>query len=144
MLSMSLVTSFQLLRSPNWTNRQKLRSQQLQVLQDNVDGFTEAFVGGSVGVMSVAILLELKKLDEKSFEFCPYCMGNGKLLCGICCGAGTTTLTPKGKQSCNCSICQGLGLVKCLNCQGDGRVTPMLLQSKAVRDPEYASLNPDV
>jgi hypothetical protein len=42
-------------------------SSQLQVLaQSSVDGFTEAFVGGSVGVMSVAIIVELQKLKGKS------------------------------------------------------------------------------
>lgn len=33
----------------------------------------------------------------------------------------------------------------CLNCQGDGRITPIVLQSKAVRNPEYATgVNMDV
>jgi hypothetical protein len=33
----------------------------------------------------------------------------------------------------------GRGLVICVNCKGDGRETPLILQSKAVRDPEYAT-----
>lgn len=45
------------------------------VLQEAADGLSEAFVGGTVGVMSVAFYLELKKLNEKNLEGCPYCMG---------------------------------------------------------------------
>lgn len=129
-------------------------SSKLSVLpQSSVDGFTEAFVGGSVGVMSVAIIVELQKLKGKSLgnllsyrpfdsshvmivglEGCPYCLGNGMLLCAQCFGSGNQS------SDCKCSLCSGQGLVRCLNCQGDGRVTPMVLQSKAIRNPDYADI----
>jgi hypothetical protein len=63
-------------------------------------------------------------------------MGNGEMLCGGCLGAGTKIVN---SSSCGCDVCLGRGLVICINCKGDGRLTPMILQSKAVRDPEYAS-----
>jgi hypothetical protein len=37
-----------------------------------IDGFSDAFIGGTVGVMSVAFLLELKKSQDTSAEACPY------------------------------------------------------------------------
>jgi RecJ-like exonuclease len=99
------------------------------ILQEAADGIAEAFVGGTVGVMSVALYLELKKLNEKNLEACPYCVGNGEILCGSCLGSGITSVNS------SCSICGGRGLVMCINCKGDGRETPILLVSKAVRNP---------
>lgn len=100
--------------------------------QDIMEGFAQAFVGGTVGVMSVSIIVELRKAVDKSDDFCPYCMGNGEMLCGLCCG-----MKMQGQDVCSC--CSGRGLVMCLNCKGDGRITPLILQSKATRDP--VSLN---
>lgn len=34
-----------------------------------------------------------------------------------------------------CNVCNGRGLVMCINCKGDGRETPIMLVSKAVRNP---------
>jgi hypothetical protein len=101
-----------------------------------IEGFSEAFIGGTVGVMSVAFILELKKANELSTEVCPYCMGSGQLLCGICLGAGVTMVN--GVET-ECSVCHGTGLVLCINCKGDGRATPIMLQSKGVRSPEFSS-----
>jgi hypothetical protein len=115
------------------------RSMQLQAMSavevgGVMQGFSEAFVGGTVGVMSVMFILELRKVQDKTDEeFCPYCMGNGEILCGTCLGS---TKLANGAQ---CTSCQGRGLVTCINCKGDGRITPILLQSKATRDPEYAA-----
>ena len=97
-----------------------------------LEGISEAFVGGTVGVMSVMMMLELKKKEDLSLESCPYCMGNGEILCAACCGCGSQASHP-------CQTCGGIGLVTCINCKGDGRITPILLQSRAVRDPEFAS-----
>ena len=91
--------------------------------------------------MSVMFLLEFSKLQEKNtLEGCPYCMGNGEILCALCFGQGITGVS---KEPCTC--CSGRGLVTCINCKGDGRETPIILQSKAVRDPEYAAdgISPD-
>jgi hypothetical protein len=72
-------------------------------------------------------------------EGCPYCLGNGMLLCAQCYGSGSIILQATNEE-CKCSQCTGSGLVRCLNCQGDGRVTPMVLQSKATRNPDYADI----
>lgn len=109
-----------------------------------VEGFSQAFVGGTVGVMGMAFIVEMRKMQDESLEGCPYCMGNGEILCGECLGQGmslqcapnTAKLTNDGK--CQCSSCRGRGLVICINCKGDGRNMPIILQSKAIRDPDYA------
>jgi len=106
----------------------------LDISVDSMDmyqGISEAFVGGTVGVMSVMFMLEVKKKEDLSLESCPYCMGNGEILCASCCGCGVLANN-------SCSVCGGIGLVTCINCKGDGRITPILLQSRAVRDPEFA------
>jgi hypothetical protein len=119
------------------------RGKQLR-LQDigAVEAFSEAFVGGTVGVMSVAFILELRKVADQRLDGCPYCMGNGEILCGICYGnpSGIPESTEPGAAMCACSVCNGRGLVQCINCKGDGRITPIILQSKAVRDPDYSNL----
>lgn len=94
-----------------------------------MEGFSQAFVGGTIGVMSVSIIVELRKSVNMNLEDdCPYCLGNGEMLCGICYGAKMS-----GDSVCSC--CVGRGLVTCLNCKGDGRTTPLILQSRAIRDP---------
>ena len=40
--------------------------------QEVIEGFSYAFIGGTVGVMSVALLLELRKAQDISTEACPY------------------------------------------------------------------------
>jgi hypothetical protein len=102
------------------------------------DALSDAFVGGTVGVMSVAFILELRKVSDQRLDGCPYCMGNGEILCGSCFGSPSGILV-NGK-ACNCNVCVGRGLVQCINCKGDGRITPILLQSKAIRDPDYSNI----
>ena len=109
-------------------------STKLQLNIRYIQGVSEAFVGGTVGVMSVAFILELIKINKKNLEVCPYCMGNGEILCGSCLGSGTADT-----ESCSCGTCMGRGLVLCINCKGDGRETPIMLLSKAVRNPVSAA-----
>ena len=66
-------------------------------------------------------------MKDANLDQCPYCIGNGRLLCGKCKGSGE-----------NCLTCGGLGLEECIGCKGDGRNVPLTLISKAVRDPDYA------
>lgn len=120
-------------------NNRRSRNHQSSVSQsqlsaytlEQIEGLSEAFVGGTVGVMSVALIFELKKLNEKSHDACPYCMGNGDILCASCFGSGS-----RGDGS--CPACNGAGSVMCINCKGDGRNTPILLQYRAARDPVSA------
>jgi hypothetical protein len=109
-------------------------STKLRLTLQEVEGVSEAFVGGTVGVMSVAFILELRKLNQKNLEGCPYCMGNGEILCAMCLGSGTASAVAGG-AACECGCCAGRGLVMCINCKGDGRETPILLISRAVRNP---------
>ena len=111
--------------------------EKLKMLQET-DGFSEAFVGGTVGVMAMAFLVEARKLQDQSLEGCPYCMGNGEILCGECLGLGNLKAN-SSNEKCMCGSCRGRGLVICINCKGDGRNMPIILQSKATRDPEYAT-----
>lgn len=110
-------------------SRQARRKVRLQdSLLTNVEGFSQAFVGGTIGVMSVAVIVEIRRLINKGLDDCPYCLGNGEMLCAACCGSAAV-----GNKS--CELCGGRGMVMCLNCKGDGRITPIILQSRAVRDP---------
>ena len=105
-----------------------------------IDGLTGAFIGGTVGVMSMAIMVELRvKKDEEQLASCPYCMGNGEILCASCFGNCTSTTASANGVTCYCDVCAGRGLIQCVNCKGDGRETPIIFKSKAVRDPEYAA-----
>ena len=106
-----------------------------------VEALSDAFVGGTVGVMSVAFILELRKVADQRLDGCPYCMGNGEILCGLCYGnpQGVSESSEIGAPMCSCKLCNGRGLVQCINCKGDGRITPILLQSKAIRDPDYSN-----
>lgn len=108
----------------------------LSMMLGEAEGFSQAFVGGMVGVMGMAFVVEARKLEEQSLEGCPYCMGNGEILCGECLGIGSNSES-SGKTS--CASCKGRGLVICINCKGDGRTVPIVLQNKATRDPEYAT-----
>lgn len=122
------------------TNRGK-RLRLKDVNMRAVEALSDAFVGGTVGVMSVAFILELRKVADQRLDGCPYCMGNGEILCGLCYGnpLGVPESTDTGSSMCSCALCNGRGLVQCINCKGDGRITPILLQSKAIRDPDYAN-----
>ena len=102
------------------------------------EALSDAFVGGTDGVMSVALILELRKVSDQRLDGCPYCLGNGEILCGACFGSPSGVSDSNG-GNCSCHICNGRGLIQCINCKGDGRITPILLQSKAIRDPDYSN-----
>jgi hypothetical protein len=106
------------------------RSSAHQLQLHDVEGIPQAFIGGTVGVMSVAFIVELKKLNDRNLERCPYCMGNGEILCGQCLGAR--------RIATSCVCCGGRGLVTCINCKGDGRGTPVMFLSKAMTNPVRA------
>jgi len=96
-----------------------------------VEGFAEAFIGGTVGIMGTMMALEVKTKQDAGLDACPYCMGYGEILCASCLGNGI-------KAGATCPCCGGGGAVECINCKGDGRVTPLILQNQSVRDPDSA------
>ena len=98
------------------------------------DSLSNAFIGGTVGVMGAMVALEVKKTTtDLNLDQCPYCIGNGRLLCGTCFGGCIVSGTKDA-----CPTCMGMGLVECVGCKGDGRNVPLMLISKAQRNPEYA------
>jgi hypothetical protein len=58
-------------------------------------------------------------------------MGHGELLCGTCLGAGYVDGAP-------CPECGNTGAIMCINCKGDGRLTPLMLQNKVALEPDSA------
>lgn len=130
--SVSIINAIQNMRVDK-TLRRMNRLQMVDVRA--FEAVSDAFVGGTVGVMSVAFILELRKISDSRLDGCPYCLGNGEILCGSCYG------NPLGVGGSNvmCTLCNGRGLIQCINCKGDGRITPILLQSKAIRDPDYSN-----
>lgn len=102
-----------------------------------IEAFSAAFVGGTVGVMGMAFIVETRKLQDESLDMCPYCMGSGEILCGECLGSGEAMDAVNGNIV-QCCSCQGRKQVLCINCKGDGRNTPIILQSRSARDPDYA------
>lgn len=109
------------------------RSKKLSLHIKEVESASQAFIGGTAGVISVALILELRKISDRILEGCPYCMGNGEILCGCCLGAGKVNASA-------CMRCVGRGLITCINCKGDGRETPIMLLSKAARNPVRTTL----
>lgn len=101
------------------TNKVCLHRDKLLKLYDVTayEALSDAFVGGTVGVMSVAFLLELRKVDEQTLDGCPYCMGNGEILCGACFGNPLGVQKMDGNNDCSCKTCSGRGLVQCINCK---------------------------
>eukprot|EP00613_Pedinella_sp_CCMP2098_P003204 CAMPEP_0171617622 /NCGR_PEP_ID=MMETSP0990-20121206/14221_1 /TAXON_ID=483369 /ORGANISM="non described non described, Strain CCMP2098" /LENGTH=163 /DNA_ID=CAMNT_0012182191 /DNA_START=238 /DNA_END=729 /DNA_ORIENTATION=- len=90
---------------------------------------------------------------------CPYCNGEGVITCASCCGCGSVLVagteevgsdSPVGGGSsaegksmlvanggvaaalkpCQCGICEGIGVVACVNCKGEGVSVPVVLQRK--------------
>lgn len=98
------------------------------------DAISNAFIGGTVGVMGAMVSLEVKKTTtDLNLDQCPYCIGNGQLLCATCFGGCVIAGTNEA-----CPTCGGTGLIECIGCKGDGRNVPLMLISKAQRNPEYA------
>jgi DnaJ-class molecular chaperone len=77
--------------------------------------------------MSLSLWVEMNKVKGKAEEEnCPYCLGNGEILCALCFGTGINAQNSNE----NCSCCDGRGLITCVNCKGDGRSMPLVIPSK--------------
>uniref|UniRef100_A0A7R9U8V3 CR-type domain-containing protein n=1 Tax=Pinguiococcus pyrenoidosus TaxID=172671 RepID=A0A7R9U8V3_9STRA len=98
-----------------------------------------AFAGGTVGVMGSLVAIEIRKLQQRKRNACPYCVGTGRLTCAVCWGAGKVEIAgAQGSQTVvvDCPNCAGKGQTTCVNCKGDGRLVPLMLDRRASRDPE--------
>lgn len=132
-----LIANDQIFVEANPRKFKRLRLLPSDVVDNAMSAISYAFIGGTVGVMSVAVIVELQKVSDKGIlEGCPYCMGNGEILCVSCFGLCSKMVNG---VSCPCEACGGRGLVMCINCKGDGRETPIIFKSKATRDPEYSA-----
>ncbi len=99
-----------------------------QRLYDSEGGFWDSVsriaVGGAIGVLSTAAILEFQRITAKPhLEYindddkkCPYCQGTGQIVCGKCFGSKIVN------DSIRCSCCDGNGFIECLNCKGVGQV----------------------
>jgi len=47
-----------------------------------------SFCGGSVGVLSALLVVEINNIRKQQRNRCHYCNGTGYLTCGNCVGAG--------------------------------------------------------
>lgn len=56
-------------------------SSSLHAANEIVETFSAAFVGGTVGVMGMAFVVETRKLQDESLDSCPYCMVSWKVVC---------------------------------------------------------------
>jgi hypothetical protein len=88
------------------------------------EAFANAFSIGAVSTMAIALWAEGNKVKEAAEEEnCPYCLGNGEILCALCFGTG---INPQNANE-DCPCCEGRGLVTCVNCKGDGRSMPLVV-----------------
>eukprot|EP00622_Pseudochattonella_farcimen_P002598 FR737563.1.p1 GENE.FR737563.1~~FR737563.1.p1 ORF type:complete len:156 (-),score=13.72 FR737563.1:136-603(-) len=112
-----------------------------EIVQDMLD-VTAGFAGGSIGVMGTLTAFEIKKQEMKKRSQCPYCQSSpGRITCAQCLGTGSLAVTEERAgevhtRTCACDKCRGSGFVTCINCKGDGRAVPLMLNTFQSRDPE--------
>ena len=79
-----------------------------------VDPITASFVGGVVGSLSAALVVEVNNVKERVKQRCLYCSGSGYLSCAKCGGTG-------GLRAGKCEVCVGSGKVMCTSCLCTGK-----------------------
>jgi len=80
-----------------------------------VDPIVASFCGGSVGVLSALLVVEVNNVKAQKRNRCHYCDGTGYLSCGNCVGVGVE----EGGAACVC--CAGTGKVMCTGCLCTGK-----------------------
>jgi hypothetical protein len=76
-----------------------------------------SFCGGSVGVLSSLLLVEVNNFKKQLSSRCHYCKGTGYLMCGNCIGSGSDPYSGKG-----CIFCTRSGKVMCTGCLCTGKL----------------------
>lgn len=79
----------------------------------SVNEVMAAFCGGTVGVMSTIIALEVRRQRVKERKQCPYCHGTGKLPCGSCYTLGSTPSPYVASAQESCPKCEASGYLIC-------------------------------
>lgn len=69
-----------------------------QQLSD-VDPIVASFTGGSVGVLSALLLVEVNNVKQHQHQTCMYCHGSGYLTCARCAGEGGVVDDASGDSS---------------------------------------------
>lgn len=87
-----------------------------------VDPIVASFCGGSVGVLSALLVVEVNNVKKQQRNRCHYCEGTGYLSCGACVGTGR-------EEGTQCACCAGTGKVMCTGCFCTGK------QLISVHDP---------
>jgi hypothetical protein len=82
-----------------------------------VDPIVASFCGGSVGVLSALLVVEVNNVKKQQASRCLYCEGRGYLACGACCGAGRD----QESGGAQCAFCAGTGKVMCTSCLCTGK-----------------------
>jgi len=124
-----------------------LQSMHLPVQLSQVDPIVASFCGGSVGVLSALLVVEINNIRKQQRNRCHYCNGTGYLSCGNCVGTGyiemppndaaavasegskggaavgkrTIKLVSKERRGVACSYCSSTGKVMCTGCLCTGK-----------------------
>ncbi|KAF5838487.1 hypothetical protein DUNSADRAFT_2816 [Dunaliella salina] len=108
-----------------------LKSLHLPVQLSQVDPIVASFCGGSVGVLSALLVVEINNIRKQQRNRCHYCNGTGYLSCGNCVGTGFIEMPDAaagngggaavGKRQLKLASKDGRGLA-CMYCSSTGKV----------------------
>ncbi|GLT62740.1 hypothetical protein SLA2020_353520 [Shorea laevis] len=105
-----------------------IRSMHLPVQLSQVDPIVASFSGGTVGVISALMVVEINNVKQQEYKRCKYCLGTGYLACARCSSTEALVLAEPvsavngGEQPLSapkterCSNCSGSGKVMCPTC----------------------------
>ncbi|KAL6763769.1 hypothetical protein V8C86DRAFT_2490126 [Haematococcus lacustris] len=105
-------------------------SMQLPSQLAQVDPIVASFCGGSVGALSVLLVVEVNNVKKQQRNRCHYCEGTGYLSCGNCVGLGREQVSSSelqvlgmggAKAAPICACCAGTGKVMCTGCLCTGK-----------------------
>lgn len=83
------------------------------VIGPTVNEIMAAVCGGTVGVMSTIIALEVNRQKVKERKQCPYCHGLGTIPCGVCYSMGNVPSINMVSAQEPCEPCGQTGYLKC-------------------------------
>lgn len=91
-----------------------IRAVHLPTQLAEVDPIVASFCGGSVGVLTALLIVEVNNAKMQAKRRCIYCEGTGYLTCGTCVGSGVS-------EGGLCANCAGTGKVMCTSCLCTGK-----------------------
>ncbi|XP_042504152.1 protein ORANGE-ORANGE, chloroplastic-like isoform X2 [Macadamia integrifolia] len=105
-----------------------IRNVHLPMQLSQVDPIVASFSGGTIGVISALMVVEINNVKQQEDKRCKYCLGTGYLACARCSSTGSLVLIesvatvnvgdkplspPRTER---CSNCSGSGKVMCPTC----------------------------